>query len=151
MRTATLDEVTVFNPRKDKIERLRYRKLRIPVTPIKVEVVPKDYDGLDPKDAVRAPILRILMDKEHELDPRRTCIKGDRHACNLYDRLTKVSRDFTRTTTKSERDQILTPPESAFLQGEPTFCKICVLEEHWRRKRENKPWRRLARWLRRIG
>jgi len=151
MRTPATEEVTVFNPKKDNIEVLRIRKLKSELLPkVLVEIVPRDIEGLDPDDKVRAPILRRLIDKSGELDPRTSCVKGNRSECDLYDRLVKVSNAFLQKTPKSERAQILTMPEAAFLHGEPRFCRFCLMEEHQRRKRANKSWRRLAKWLRRM-
>lgn len=150
MRSPTTNEVVIFNPKKDRIETrtIRFRTLKEPLAPhVKVEIVPQNYGGLDPNDRVRAPILRILMERKHELDPRVDCVRGVKAECNLYDGLVRVSDAFLEKTPKWERKLVLTSPESAFMRGEPRFCAFCVFEEHRRRKWERHPWRRFTRWL----
>lgn len=138
------DSIAIYNPEKDRIETIHQRKLKKGLMPkVKVQILPRDYDGLDLNDKVRTPILKLLMDRVHEFNPRIDCIRDDRSECHLYDRLVKVSN----TVSKEDRKRLLASPETLLLRGEPTDCWLCIFKEHERRKKENKVLRRLGNWL----
>ena len=138
----TVDEIRLFNPSKDRIETRYIRKLRGDIAPkVNLQLVPKD--GLDENDKVRTPILRMIMDGRHELDPRRDCIKGDRAACSIYDQMVRESR----RVSDPEAKRLITTPEMRFLKGTDAFCLWCIRFEHKRRRKANRLLRRFVRWI----
>lgn len=101
---------------------------------------------LDINDAL-TPIRQILADQEHELNPETACIKGNRRHCILYDQVLKVSNEFIEGTPAHMQKRVLRSPELVLMSQQPPFCMECLLAEHRHRKRENRSWRRFARWL----
>lgn len=140
----------VMDPKRDALVPIKVAKLKYPVpngsrvTSNKgIEIVSASFD----RDDALTPIRQILVNQEHEMNPETACIKGNREACILYDQVLKVSNEFIERTPSHMQKRVLRSPELVLLSEHPPFCMACIFAEHRRRKRENRSWRRFAKWL----
>lgn len=136
--------VMVFDPVKDAYVPITKAVLKTDLeVPRQVTIVSTDLDPKDPQ----SPIMQVLLDQEHEWDPRKKCIEAARGACRKYDIATRLGERWIRETPYQDRKRILNPPDMVYVRAQPRFCGQCMLEEHRRRKRANRWYRRLAAWL----
>lgn len=137
--------IALYDPEKDAIVPKTCRKLKNGFFPSKLKMAIQS--SLGQNDKARSPVLQILHDMEHEADPAIACMSGFREACKKYDCLRVISDQYVQETSRSEIKRTLNPPDIMFMNAQPRFCQVCLLTQHRQRKKDNKLWRRVVRWL----
>ena len=142
-----LEELTLFEKRDDGVfvqaSSRRTRKLKNAPPPI-IEVIDQE-DESDPL----ASLLKIIKDGSFMFVPWEDCVEDARDECAKYDTLVGLSREFEGKHSKREQEAYSNPPDIAYLRSLRQECKACLVFQHQDRKKQNRPWRRLGRWLKR--